>query len=395
MKKIKLVAIFVVCFVLLGFFMGDVFAQETPFIWQLDGGFYYMISPPYMPGDRDPQESLIDNLGPYKVTHWRFFRYDPELGRYAELKSQDWDPTKHDFDFGRGYWIISRNPMEIDIEGESVGKNWTILEWTENDGWNQIGNIYDYDFPIVSLYVARVSSPFDLKQLIDPVSNDLTYVTLQEFESGSYIDIPAPGKNSLEVGKGYWLKVRQDVRENVVLWFEVRGPSALSKEVYLSEKFFERIAQQEDPPDPPPAIESSSSFSFSSDSGGGGGGCFIATAAYGHYDHPRVQLLREFRDRYLLINGFGRTFVRIYYRYSPILTRLVANRKSTKALLRFNMMPVMGVSAIASKMNIYGLIVIGAFPLVGSFFFLKRRKGAWEKCISKFSGKSREGKGKK
>jgi hypothetical protein len=40
--------------------------------------------------------------------------------------------------------------------------------------------------------------------------------------------------------------------------------------------------------------------------------CFIATAAYGSSSHPHLKVLRQFRDKYLLSNKLGRTFVEFY-----------------------------------------------------------------------------------
>jgi len=379
MKEIRLVGILIVCFALFGFAFGGVSAQETPFVWDLEGSVYYMISPPYVPQDRDPQESLVDDLGSYEIAQWRFFRYDPAEHKYKELKDPDWG-AQQDFDFGRGYWVISRVPAKIDIEGEPVAKNWIILEH-EGDAWNQIGNIFDYDFPVANLFVARIDDPEPWKnkvQLIDVVNNDLTHVTLQGYENGDYIDIPVPGKTSLEAGKAYWLRVLYE--KDVILFFVPSQLSARSNEIYLSEEFYERVAQQDDPPDPPPGIASPSSGSSSSSSGG----CFIATAAYGDYDHPMVQLMREFRDRYLLTNSFGRTFVELYYRYSPALARVVADSKPRKILIRSALMPVVATSALVSQMNVYGLLIVLAFPFLGCFVSLRRRKGARGVCKPKF-----------
>jgi hypothetical protein len=369
--------------------MRNVSAEEI--ILQIDGGVYYMISSPYMPEDRDPQVSLEDDLGPYNETQWRFFRYDTADSKYAELKSPDWDPEKHDFDFGRGYWIISTDPKEISIQGEPIAKNWIILEH-EGDGWNQIGNIFGSDFPIVRLYVARVSDPRNPVQLIDPINNDLTYVTLQAFENDSYIDIPTIGKGNLEVGKSYWLRVREGVGEDVYLGFMATGSSAQSEEILLSEEFFARVSQQGSPPDPPPGMGSSSG---SVSSGSGSGGCFIATAAYGDYDHPNVRLLRKFRDRYLLTSSFGRMFVDMYYHHSPIVTGYIAKHTPIKALIRFTLMPIIAITAFFSKMNVSGFLIILAFPILMGFFFLIKSVEGGGRCKPRFSIKSEEGKRKR
>jgi hypothetical protein len=51
--------------------------------------------------------------------------------------------------------------------------------------------------------------------------------------------------------------------------------------------------------------------------------CFIATAAYGSALHEDINVLRDFRDGYLMPNPAGRAFVNIYYSLSPPLADLI------------------------------------------------------------------------
>ncbi|MBU2495145.1 MAG: hypothetical protein KJ935_01395, partial [Candidatus Omnitrophica bacterium] len=61
-------------------------------------------------------------------------------------------------------------------------------------------------------------------------------------------------------------------------------------------------------------------------SGTGTGGCFIATAAFGTPMAKEVVALRRFRDRFLLTRGWGKAFVRFYYRYSPTAAEYIRPR---------------------------------------------------------------------
>ena len=106
-------------------------------------------------------------------------------------------------------------------------------------------------------------------------------------------------------------------------------------------------------------------------SGGGGGGCFIATAAYGSYLHPQVQLLRDFRDEYLLTNAPGRAFVALYYRCSPPLADFIARHSFLRAVTRLALTPL--VIAVAHPL----IAAVSLFLLFGALFvsLLRRLKG--------------------
>ena len=50
-------------------------------------------------------------------------------------------------------------------------------------------------------------------------------------------------------------------------------------------------------------------------------GCYIATAVYGSYDCPEVWTLRRFRDFSLGTSWYGRVFIKLYYRISPMMVK--------------------------------------------------------------------------
>lgn len=56
-------------------------------------------------------------------------------------------------------------------------------------------------------------------------------------------------------------------------------------------------------------------------------GCYIATMVYGDYDHPKVMVLRQYRDEHLLKSFLGRCFVRVYYYLSPKAVRVLHDKK--------------------------------------------------------------------
>jgi hypothetical protein len=75
--------------------------------------------------------------------------------------------------------------------------------------------------------------------------------------------------------------------------------------------------------------------------------CFIATAAYGTPMAEEIQILRDFRDAYLLTNPVGGALVSLYYRFSPPLADFITEHSGLKPIVRAILSPAVVMSHIA------------------------------------------------
>lgn len=104
--------------------------------------------------------------------------------------------------------------------------------------------------------------------------------------------------------------------------------------------------------------------------------CFIATAAYGSPIDPHVEILRKFRDSYLMTNTLGQRLVRLYYTYSPVMANYISHHERLKAIVRVGLLPFIGFGWMTLKLGfisttaLWFLFVIGLIGIIK----LKRKK---------------------
>ena len=117
---------------------------------------------------------------------------------------------------------------------------------------------------------------------------------------------------------------------------------------------------------------------------GGAGGCFIATAAYGTPMAEEIQILREFRDEYLLSNPVGKTLVDLYYRFSPPIAEFITEHPGLKPVVRAGLWPAVAMSTIAvntpfiEKTGTLGLLALIAAAMA---VWAVKRQDSGAECI--------------
>jgi len=109
------------------------------------------------------------------------------------------------------------------------------------------------------------------------------------------------------------------------------------------------------------------------------GVCFIATAAYGTPMAEEIEILREFRDEYLLTNPVGKALVDFYCRVSPPVAKFITEHPSLKPIVRTGLVPVVAMSTVAvntspaEKAAIIGLVVLVCVALAVWATWRRRR----------------------
>ncbi len=112
--------------------------------------------------------------------------------------------------------------------------------------------------------------------------------------------------------------------------------------------------------------------------GGDGNGICSVAAAYGSPRAPQVQLLREFRDRYLLPHPGGQAFVALYYTLSPPLAAVIASSEVFRAAARVAMAPIVAWAALVLWSPSVGLVALVCAFRLGAWLVLRiARRRRW------------------
>jgi hypothetical protein len=316
----------------------------------------------------------------YDTKYFRIGGYDPIAGGYIEYGgSLEIEP-------GSAYWVLARDGHKITYDGIPVSLLTDIdvslgYKTSTGNGWNMIASPNDanylWDNVKVVVYDTTgniVFGPTAIADLPDP--NDYIDKRLWRWNSGSYYS----DTTLMEKYKGYWVEAKQ---AGVYLRFPVSAQASLSNQETMfasllnqGERWMKKwifatstaIAGSGDsPPMPMGALGSESKADVS---------CFIATAAYGSSMAPHVKVLREFRDRILLNNSVGKTFVEVYYKYSPSMADFIAEHTYLRAIVRVSLLPIVGTSWVILKIGTIPTITLVLFfsiCIIG-LGFLRRNK---------------------
>jgi hypothetical protein len=109
--------------------------------------------------------------------------------------------------------------------------------------------------------------------------------------------------------------------------------------------------------------------------------CFIATAAYGTPMTDEIQILRGFRDEYLLASAMGEALVGFYYRVSPPIAEFINGHPNLRPMVRSGLAPAVAMSTVVANTSRAGKAAIAGLLVLLSAAFAarairRRRKGS-------------------
>ncbi len=116
--------------------------------------------------------------------------------------------------------------------------------------------------------------------------------------------------------------------------------------------------------------------------------CPIASVVYNNPQHPHVRILRDFRDKYLMPRKLGRMLIDLYYKYSPLMTSIIANHGVLKIAALIGLLPFVAFSYLMLN---FGLILTVITLVSFSCFLygmLKERLSTRQQYLKEFEPKA-------
>src|SRR4030042_1588598 len=112
--------------------------------------------------------------------------------------------------------------------------------------------------------------------------------------------------------------------------------------------------------------------------GGGAASCCGRSSAYASVDDGRLNIIREFRDKYLMTNPTGQLIASLYYDvFSPPVARFINGHPAVKPYARAALTPVVALSTVAvdttwpEKIGILGFLALALGMLI---LWVRRRR---------------------
>lgn len=155
---------------------------------------YELIGVPFVPLG-NMRQILEDDLGSYQPSKWRLEHWDAATQRYLSY------PSVPPFAPGRGYYLIQRDPVTIDISGtttNTVGGTTIPLQ----PGWNMIAAPYLFSVPwedvtrpalLEDQLIARTNDAYEPRTTLDPWRGYFVYLGGASPDSLT-VPVIAPGK---------------------------------------------------------------------------------------------------------------------------------------------------------------------------------------------------------
>src|SRR4030042_5959750 len=244
-----------------------------------------------------------------------------------------------------------------------------------NDGFNN---------DVISHYPSNYSSSNLIAVAATDQNDNPAYFSNYGF---ALVDVAAPGVNILSIfnNGGYGYKngtsmAAPHVSGLAALLWGRSWPSNAENRILTASDIVQRIIQTVDPL---PSLSGKTASGGrinafkalgGSDENGedGNGGCFIATAAFGSITEPHVATLRQFRDRFMKTNAFGRAVTHLYSRHSTKWAAIIRDHDSLRWIARTALLPVVGLSRMVLFLGAWLAIPAGMIPLLSALFFVDR-----------------------